>query len=783
MKTILRNLLSVLRRFKMATALNILGLSVAFTAFLLIMMQVGYDREFNRDIPNAGRIFRVEPTSPDGTRQTLINRPLMEAFIHSSPHILAGALCDPSSGDEFFFIERNGTRENFLEPWHRVTPDYAKVFSFDMVEGDAQALEKPSTALIPESIAKKLFGDESAVGKRLVHRDRGRALTVGGVYRDFPANSSVGNSIYFPINPKENYQTFDNWNYCCYVLLDDPANAAGLFDNFKAHFDLSSISSYASWDDFSLTLDPLPELHFTTNVSYDYTPKANRAILSVLFAIALIIVLIAGINFTNFSTALAPMRIKSINTQKVLGGDENTIRLSLVMEAVGISLFAFLLALFWVHLAAKSFIAGLLDPRIDLLAHPGLLAITALIAIATGAGAGVYPAFYVTSFPPALVLKGSFGLSPKGRRFRNVLIGVQFVASFALVIGAAFMYLQNYYMRHAPLGYDKDEVIVVNVNQSLYKSLDAFTGKLKRFSGIADVTYAEPLLASKDQYMGWGREYRGQAIDFQCLPVDPSFLRVMGIRVSEGRDFREEDKLTRRGAYIFNERARTLYNMELGSMVDSTEVVGFIPDVKFASFRTEVAPMAFYLWGTRNWGSMPNYAYIKVKAGSDMRAAFEHVQTALKEIDPEFPFNVRFYDEVLNRLYQKEEHISSLILLFGACAILISIVGVFGLVVFDSEYRRKEIGVRKVMGATSGEIILMFNRTYLTILCVCFVIAAPVAGYLVSVWLEGFAYRTPMYWWVYPLAFLLVALVTSLTVTYQNWRAANENPVNSIKNE
>lgn len=411
---------------------------------------------------------------------------------------------------------------------------------------------------------------------------------------------------------------------------------------------------------------------------------------------------------------------------------------------------------------------------------------TTLIALLTGLLAGLYPAHYMTSFPPALALKGSFGLSLKGRQLRNVLISVQFIASFTLIIGASFMYLQNYYMQHAPLGYDKDEVIVTNLNATINKSRDALTNQLKAFSGIEEVTYAESLLSSSDQYMGWGRNYRGDNIWYQCLPVDYSFLKVLGVKIVEGRDFRAEDANTRHGAYIFNEKARDAYNLELGSMIDSAIIVGFMPDVKVASFRTEVVPMAFYIWGTLNdWGTyaQPNYAYIKIKAGSDMRAAISHVRSSLAQFDPEYPFNVRFFDEVMQRLYEKETSLSSLITLFSLIAIFISMVGVFGLVVFDSEYRKKEIGLRKVLGSTTREILILFNKTYVRILCLCFVLAAPMAWYAVYEWLQNFAYRTPMYWWVYLIAFVIVGVTTICTVTFQNWRAANDNPVNSIKTE
>lgn len=784
MKTILRNLLSVLRRFKMATFLNVMGLSVAFAAFILIMMQLDYDRNFDKGHKDYESIFRVEVADRDGGVQAIICRPLAEAFIQSSPHIVAGSLLNPWMGDLNFTVEENGERNSYEEPSVKVLPEFAKVFDFEMIEGQSDALKEPNKVLMPESMAKKLFGDQSAIDKQLEFPGQNN-LIVGGVYKDFPRNSSIGNSIYYQMDPKENLQAWGNWNYMFYLRLDDPKNAETLFEDFKKNFDAKVSGTDFSFEKSGrmLRLTQLPDVHYSPEVQYDSTPKASKQTLFVLFAIAIVIVIIAGINFTNFSTALTPMRIKSINTQKVLGGEESVIRFSLIGEAVLISVISYLLGLLLVYIAGLTGIASLIDADISLSAHDGLVGITALIAICTGLCAGLYPSYYMTSFPPALVLKGSFGLSPKGRQLRNILISVQFIASFGLIIGATFMYLQNYFMQNTPLGYSKDEVIVTNINQKIRTSKDAFISQVKSFSGIEGVTFAEPLLSSQDQYMGWGRPYRGVEIGFQCLPVDPSFLKVMGVEILEGRDFREDDQNKRFGSYIFNEKARTEFDMELNSTIDSMEIIGFMPDVKFASFRNEVTPMAFFVWGTDNWGSQPNFAYIKVKAGSDLRAAMEHVKSSLKAFDSEYTFKVFFFNEVLDRLYSKELNLSSLITLFSLIAIFISIVGVFGLVVFDSEYRKKEIGVRKVLGSSTTQIIVMFNKGYIMILMVCFVLAAPVAGYAVHRWLENFAYKTPMYWWVYLIAFVVISIITVLTVTFQNWHAANENPVKSIKSE
>lgn len=791
MKTILRNFFSVLRRFKAASVLNVLGLSIAFVAFMLIMMQVNYDYTFDCSHRNADAIFRVDIVHGSKGSQAIICRPFARAFTESSPHIKGGCLLNAWVGSPFFYVEQNGQRTGYRENAWEVTPGLLDVIHFDMLEGTAQALDEPGSVILPESMAKKIFGNETAVGKQLIAPNvEMNAQIIKGVYKDFPRNSALQNVIYVAMNPKENYDNWGNWNYFFFVRLDDPANKENVLDNFKSNFNAKEVfGNEFEWggeESFDLRLTSLPDVHFLNNVDFDSMPKASRQTLLVLFSIAFVIIIIAGINFTNFSTALTPMRIKSINTQKVLGSSDRMLRGSLLVEAVGVSTFAYLLSLLFLYVIPKTPVASLVDADISFGAQPMIIAGTAVIAVIVGVLAGLYPSYYVTSFPPALVLKGSFGLSLAGRRMRSVLVGIQFVASFILIIGSLFMYLQNRYMQNAPLGYDKEEMIIVHLNNKINKDRDAFTNQLKSFSGVEDVTYSQFLLSSQDQYMGWGRDYNGKNINFQCLPVSSSFLKVMGIEVKEGRDFRPEDDQKETGCYIFNEKAKAQLELKLNEQIDGDEIIGFIPDIKFASFRQEVTPMAFYLWGKYQWGQEGNYynaAYVKFKAGSDLRAGMEHVRESLKKFDSEYPFVIRFYDEVLQHTYEKELKIGSLITLFSLVAIFISIVGVFGLVVFESEYKRKEIAVRKVLGSTTGEVLYMFNVSYFWILLICFVLGAPVAWYGVHRWLENFAYRTPMYWWVLPMAFLAIGMITFLTVTYQNWHVANENPVKNIKSE
>jgi len=786
MKPIIRNLISVVRRFKLAAALNILGLSVAFAAFMVIMIQLDYDYSFDKCHKDYDKIFRMEISVPQLSKTAIpiISRPFAERFFESSPHIVAGTLCSPWGGDVYFHMEKNGVRNYFKENAISVSPEFTDVFTFDFVEGAENALQTPDNVIIPLSLSRKLFGKESAVGQQLVYSNRSQ--TVGAVYRDFPPNTFVNNCIYVSIPENENKQAWGNWNYSMYIRVNDASNASLLVENFMRNFDLQS----AFGQDFnieesrlSMSLRALPDIHFVTDLQYDFAPKASKQTLLILLVIAIVIVAIAAINFTNFSTALTPMRIKSINTMRVLGVRRNKIRLSIALEAVLVSLLSYFVALWLILLFNSTPLANLVDADLSLMAHPLIIGGSALVAFLTGFLAGAYPARYITSFAPALVLKGSFGLSPKGRKLRNTLIGIQFVASFALIIGASFMYLQNHFMQNSSLGYDKDALVTVDIDR-IQGSRDAFTNQVKVYSGVKDVTYGQFLLSSSDAYMKWGRKYRGEDIMYMVLPVHYSFLKVMGIEVTDGRDFRQEDANTERGAYIFNEAARKQYNLELNTSIEGAgEIIGIMPDIKFASFRQAVEPMAFYVWGTQNWGQQPNMSYIKLNAGTNLRAAMSHIRTSLAEFDADYPFEVRFFDEVLQRLYEKETSLSSLISLFSIMAIFISIVGVFGLVVFDSECRRKEIGIRKVLGASTMGIIIMFNKAYFKILAVCFVIAAPLAWYAVTRWLENFAYKTPMYWWVYLLAFVAVAMITALTVTFQNWRVASDNPLKAIKSE
>ena len=694
MKPLIRNFLSVIRRYKMALALNILGLSVAFAAFMVIMIQLNYDLSFDKCHKDYDKIFRMEIFVPmiASERIPIFPRPFADQFFESSPHIVAGALSIHSmnammgGGEASFHVETEGERNYFKEKSVVVSPEFFDVFTFDFVEGSTNVYIAPGNVFIPLSMARKLFGNEPAVGKQIVHDQWGNQ-TVLGVYRDFPKNTIIENCMYFAMQPEENKTNGGNWQYNAFIRVNDAANAPLLVDNFMQNFDFQTSFEMPDFDletsGVRMYLTPLADIHYLNDIQYDFAPKASGQTLMILVAIAVVIIAIASINFTNFSTALTPMRVKNINTQRVLGARRSTLRSALVFEAMIISFLSFLVALMFVDLFSNTPLAKFVDADLSFAAQLSVIGGTAVVALLAGAIAGAYPAHYITSFAPALVLKGNFGLSPKGKKLRTTLIGIQFVASFALIIGASFMYLQNHFMRKSDLGFNKDHLITVDITKIL-QNRDAFANQIKAYSGVENVTFGQSLLSGSDGYIKWGRKYKGNNnMMFSVLPVDYTFLQMMGIRISEGRDFRQGDANTERGAFVFNEAARKEFNLELNTSIEGwpgAEIIGFMPDIKFTSFRLTVEPMAFLVYGEngRNDDDL-RYAYIRLNKSANERAALSHINATLSEFDANHTFEVRFYDEVLKRLYEKETALSSLITLFSLLAIFISIVGVFGL--------------------------------------------------------------------------------------------------------
>lgn len=786
MKTIIRNFLNVLKRFRMATFLNLVGLSVAFAAFIIILMQVSYERSYDRGYATSERIYRVT-FNTEGFFSFILPRAFVEAVIQSSPHIEAGTLINPFVGNIYFTTNENDEKKGFVESVMPVHADMTKVFGYEILEGNGDCLHEPGKIAIPESMAKKMFGENSAVGQTLHAEERIWTVSrmdfvVGAVYKDFPANSQLNNSIYLAIDPDFDKNNWGSSNYFCYLLLDSPESAALVADSFNKNFDLSKIRSEEAKNGIKLT--PVTDLYYLNETPDGRIMKGgDKGTTNLLVFVAILVLVIAGINYTNFSTALAPLRIKSINTQKVLGSSDAVLRLSLLVEAMTMAFIAFLISLVLVFILGQTEVLSFVSADLTLTEHLPLLYLTVGVVVLLGLIAGLYPSFYMTSFQPALVLKGSFGLSPSGQILRKALMGFQFVISLILIIIAVFIQLQNRYMRDYSVGFDKDCVAIVKINGDIYKNhRDTYREKIKIYPEIDDVAFAAEKLGGQDSYATWTLDYNEEKISIYGLNVSRNFLSVMGIGVVEGMDVNSISKQDTSFYLIPSHYMQKTYAMETGSLDfwgNRAVIPAFTSDVKLTSLRNKESNLTFIM----GVDHAMVYSYVRFKAGTDHQLISQAIRNTLAEIDPTYPVDVEFYSTIYDQLYKKELAVSKMITYFSILAILLSIVGVFGLVVFETGYRRKEIGIRKIMGATASELLYMFNKNYLYIVGVCFVIAVPVAYLGVVSWLAGFAYKVPVYWWVFLLAFVMVSFITIGTVSFQSWRTANENPVNSIKTE
>ncbi len=786
MKTIVRNFIYTFRKFFLANVLNIIGLGIAFTAFYVIMAQVAYDYGYDRSVKDSDRIYRVTFTLNDPEYRTFghtMPRPLGENIVKSSPHIQAYGLRNNDASECTLKVGENTFRVGFKDG----IKDYVSVYQPEMLSGTAASLgESDNNILISESQALRFFGTTDALNKNLqlvFNSGKTRDLVVTGVFRDYPENSSF-HDVVFRTND-ENADSWNNWNYTLYIRIDDNSNLEQVRSELQNSIRtaITDDGEDESAGDNTVQLTSLNDGHFVTGT---YSREISHSSIYMLVCFSLLIVFIAAVNFMNFFLAETPMRLRSINTQKVLGATAAQLRGGLLAEAVMISLLSFLLSLLLVTVTADMGVQQLVQATLGLGSNAGLIAALLGISVLVGLLAGSYPSYYVTSFPPALVLKGSFGLSPRGKVLRTALVAVQFVISFTLVLFIGIMLMQSHYIYTSDYGYDRDRLIVADGTPETVKSSAAVKDRLRSISGVEGVSFSYQTVNAVDGIMRFARGEGERRMEYDVFFGDNDYPAVMGLKITDGRTFNETD----RDAVIFNEATRKKYpSVEQTNSYteDSLLVVGFCGNFRYKSFRTEDLdePLAIILIrnGNKQYSLTLDCINVRVSAGADMRAVRSGIQSALEEFTPNHDFNVRFMDRVLEQAYKSESLFIKQVLLLSLLAVAISVIGVFGLTMFESEYRRKEIGIRKVLGSTTAQIVQMLCRRYAFILAGCFAIAAP-AGYVIGTrWLESFAVKTQMTPLLFVAAFALIAVITFATVALQSWKTANANPVESIRTE
>ena len=796
----MKSLLYMFRRYRLATLLNLLGLGVAVATFYLFMTQVIYNRTYNHNIHDHEHMYRLEIYGGLFGEDWGCNicRPFV-TLLKEIPQVKDATYISP------YYINKTDAKvgnRTITVPLINMGKPGIEFFTGKLLSGSSKTCGDGHNVIVSRSTAEKMFGTANAAGKTFESENGDGSkttITVVGVSEDMPDNCTLPNGVYICENER-GLNDWSEWSYNIYMLLDDGANPkkveraiklAFMKDNGYSEKDEKKFDKEAN---MKIRITPVDDIYFSGIGPKD---RGNRNLVGVLTVASVFVLFIAMLNLLNFSLSEIPMRMRGINTRRVMGASVGSLRLKMIMENVMFAFVALLIGILLVVAFQRSETCmKLVSGDIHFASHMVLAAIMAVSALVVGALSAVVPAFYSTSFTPAMVLKGSFGLSPRGRRLRMAIMAVQFCLAFALTIYIGVMSSQSSYIFNSDYGFNKNEVFYTGLSEEAQTKKDAVRTELKKLPFVESVGFAQNAIGTSDGYMGWGRGDNEHHMVLQVLPCDYEYLRTMQLKIVEGRDFRESDMKT--GAYVLNKTAMAQYKwLVVGDSIgrqnggwgsqSNYNIVGVCNNFKLKSMRCDNSnvAVAFVIFGPdmAEWGDRCGQVFVRVAKNQDKIEAKRRIAEVLNRLDGSQKYEMWFLDDDLQQTYVEEFRFISQVKLFAIICIIITIIGVFSLTMFETEYRRKEIAIRKVMGSSVGSVVRLFAMRYALPLVVAFVVAAPVGWWLSNSWLQSFAEHTPIHWWLFPLSFVLVSAVVVITVIIQSWRVATANPVESIKTE
>ena len=793
----MKSLLYMFRRYRLATLLNLLGLGVAVATFYLFMTQVIYNRTYNHNIHDHEHMYRLEIYGNFGdVWGANICRPFV-TLLKDIPQIKDVTYISPYVNESDVKV---GNR-TITVPLINMGKPGIEFFTGKLLSGSSKTCGEGYNVIVNRSTAEKMFGTANAAGKTFEGENGDGSkttVTVVGVSEDMPDNCTLPNGVYLCENERV-MNEWSEWSFNVYMLLDDGANPKKVERAIKLAF--MKVNGVSEKDEkrfdkevnMKFRISPMDDIYFSGVGKQD---KGNRNLVGVLTVASVFVLFIAMLNLLNFSLSEIPMRMRGINTRRVMGTSIGSLRLKMIMENVMFAFVALLIGIVLVIAFQRSETCmKLVSGDIHFASHMVLAAVMAVSALVVGALSAVVPAFYSTSFTPAMVLKGSFGLSPRGRRLRMAIMAVQFCLAFALTIYIGVMSSQSSYIFNSDYGFNKNEVFYTWLSEEAQTKKDAVRAELKKLPFVESVGFAQNAIGTSDGYMGWGRGDGEHHMVLQVLPCDYEYLRTMQLKIVEGRDFRESDMKT--GAYVLNKAAMAQYKwLVVGDSIgrqsnwgnqSNYNIVGVCNNFKLKSMRCDNSnvAVAFVIFGPdmAEWGDRCGQVFVRVAKNQDKIEAKRRIAEVLNKLDGSQKYEMWFLDDDLQQTYVEEFRFISQVKLFAIICIIITIIGVFSLTMFETEYRRKEIAIRKVMGSSVGSVVRLFAMRYALPLVVAFVVAAPVGWWLSNSWLQSFAEHTPIHWWLFPLSFVLVSAVVVITVIIQSWRVATANPVESIKTE
>lgn len=781
-----------LKKNRLYAFVNITGLTVGIVSCLLIGVYIKNELSYDRFNDNADRVVRVTMDYGHGgapQKVAVTGTKVGPQFKRTFPVV-----------QDYVRIEKRGAVVTYNSQAFDETallyadPSFFNVFSYKLLKGEASSLNSTDKVIVTETTAKKYFGEADAIGKTLKISDKN--YIVSAIAADAPSNSQIQFDFILSFNGLSASKTEKWWeaNYVTYLLLESKDQIQPLQKQIAGYMQTVNHTELKMTGSQYLTyhLEPLTSVHLHSNLPDSFEPNGSITYIYILIIVAALILTIACVNYINLSIAQSAGRGAEIGIRKVMGAGKSQLFRQFIGESQLVTAIAVLLAigLAFVFLPSFNQVAGKTLTYSSLL-DPVILGSLILLGIAIGFAAGAYPALLLSSVKLAKILKSGFSFT-SGQGVRRSLIVFQFVISIFLIITTVVILQQLSYIRNKDIGYNKSNVVVLPINWQMLQKVEGLKNEIKNIPGVAGVAAAN----NEPVNVQWGdgiTSADGKAISVNALPMDEDFIKTMQLKIIAGSDFNQTDVLqidTTNGgknfqySFMLNETAARdmgwTPEQAIGKVISkgaTGKIKAVVKDFNFKSFHDPIGPLLIFL------DKFQTQKLLVRINGNNTAAAIAGIEKIWKSRVPERPFSYKFLDDDYDALYRSEQRTAGIFTTFSGLAILLACLGLFAVTAYAVVQRTKEIGIRKVLGATVSSIVMLISKDFLSLIIIATIIASPIAWYMAHSWLQDFAYRVDIHWWVFIMAGAASLLVAAVTVSFQAIKAALTNPVKSLKSE
>ncbi|OJJ22629.1 hypothetical protein BKI52_07010 [marine bacterium AO1-C] len=781
-------------RQKLYALLNIGGLAIGLSGFIMIVLYIQHELSYDRFYSNSDQIYRIYQRLEGNNIQgsdffAYTSAPVATALKREYPEVTQATCTQPQKS------LLSHQKQHFWEEGLWADAQFFKVFPIDFIQGNpATALAQPKSIVLTQTLALKLFGQtKNVVGQTITYRDKHR-YNITGIVSDPPSNSTLQYRFIVSIYSHRGYrralkkETWGNNDFHTFVTLKKGSDPQTLAQKFPSLLDKYQPRDASFPFKESFHIQPLTDMHLETGINSDLGKKGSPRYIYLFSAIAGLVLLLACINYMNLAIARSVRRVHEIGLRKTFGAIRRQLIGQFLSEAILIAFLALLIALGLTDLLLPRF-SHLMDSPLsfNLQNTPWFIPALAALVFIVGGLSGSYPAFFLSSLDPVKALKGQLGKKFSGIKLQSWLIVLQNATSIILIISSLVVYFQFRFIQNKELGYNKDQVVSISVlDRNLHKRISAIKNEWSGNSAILHTTTSAGLpvdIRHSTIVHHLNKSLKKDGIATYRTHVDPDYLKVFGLKLIAGRNFSSQMATDATQARIINESMAKALGWTPQEAIGKTivdykkkTIIGVVKDFHMHSLRKKIAPLMLILRD-----DYLEYISVKVRP-ENMGTTIAYLESSLKKYTS-YPFEYSFIDQKYDQLYKSDERLSQMFGFFTLLSIFIASLGLFGLAAFSIERRTKEIGIRKVLGASARHIVTVMSQEFLKMILIGFMVAIPIAWYAMDHWLREFAYRIEIKWWMFVLAGVMAFLVAIVTISYQSLRAIFTNPVKALRNE